>query len=79
MGDFRPSGDHFQVSTIFGTLPNILGGIGESVTVGLNWYWNPYARLQFNYIHGNIRNHALVAGQSSGRYSIIGVRGMIDF
>ena len=35
---------------------DIFGGIGQSVTLGLNWYWNPYARMQFNYIFGKIEN-----------------------
>ena len=26
---------------------DILGGIGESVTFGLNWFWTPNARMQF--------------------------------
>lgn len=27
-------------------------------TLGLNWYWNPYAKVQFNYIHGWLDNRA---------------------
>ncbi|MFV2069076.1 MAG: OprO/OprP family phosphate-selective porin, partial [Pirellulales bacterium] len=33
---------------------DILGGYGKSVTFGLNWYWNAYARMQLNYIYGNL-------------------------
>jgi len=33
---------------------DIYGGVGRSLTLGLNWYWNPYARMQLNYIFGNI-------------------------
>ena len=58
---------------------NILGGIGESVTFGLNWWWNPYARMQFNYIYGNIYDHEPVDGFTFGNYSIVGSRFMIDF
>lgn len=53
---------------------------------GLNWHWTPYARMQFNYIHGRIedswargrevnRDDPLV----SGSYDIIGARFMVDF
>ena len=33
-------------------LQRIEGGIGQSFTFALNWWWNPYARMQFNYING---------------------------
>lgn len=56
---------------------NILGGSGYSNTLGLNWYWNPYARMQFNYINGRITSGAGAAGQ--GDYQIFGVRWMVDF
>ena len=32
----------------------LYGGMGQSLTLGLNWYWNANARLQFNYIFGRI-------------------------
>ena len=35
---------------------DIYGGVGQSVTLGLNWYWNPYARMQLNYIFGSIQD-----------------------
>jgi phosphate-selective porin OprO/OprP len=60
---------------------NIHGGIGESVTFGLNWLWNPWARMQVNYIYGNIHDNALnaVGGIDFGDYHILGTRFMIDF
>ncbi len=54
---------------------NILGGRGTSATFGMNWYWNPYARMQFNYIFGDIDRR--MAG--GGSYQIAGVRFAIDF
>lgn len=30
---------------------NIQGGTLTDFTAGLNWYWNPYAKMVFNYIH----------------------------
>lgn len=58
---------------------DVLGGVGTSHTLGLNWYWNPYARMQFNAIHGEIDEHAPVAGLTSGHYTILGTRFMVDF
>ena len=54
---------------------NIIGGEGSSMTLGLNWYWNQYARAQINYIVGDIDRQA--AG--GGDYQIFGARFMIDF
>ncbi|MDG2382602.1 MAG: porin [Pirellulaceae bacterium] len=56
---------------------NVLGGIGESFTFGLNWWWNPNARMQFNYLNGQISDR-LVAGDA-GDYNIFGARFMVDF
>ena len=60
---------------------NIQGGIGESVTFGVNWLWNPWARMQFNYIYGNIHDNALNAagGIDFGDYHILGTRFSISF
>ena len=54
---------------------NIDGGVGESLTLGLNWWWNQNARMQFNYIHGEIDRPSV----GSGNYDIIGMRFMVDF
>ena len=54
---------------------NIIGGDGSSFTLGLNWLWNPYTRLQFNYIVGEIEREPL----GSGDYQILGMRLMVDF
>jgi len=54
---------------------DILGGIGESVTFGLNWFWTSNARMQFNWIHGSIDNNS----GNSGDYDIVGTRFMVDF
>ncbi len=53
---------------------NIDGGVGESFTLGVNWYWNQNARLQFNYINGTIDRNGADAD-----YDIIGTRFMVDF
>ncbi|MCG8449124.1 MAG: porin [Pirellulales bacterium] len=72
---------------------NIFGGRGLSHTLGLNWYWNAYARMQFNAIYGEIDNAAISDGDNtrnaagvtaagdiqSGDYTILGMRLMVDF
>ena len=69
---------------------NIFGGRGLSHTFGLNWYWNAYARLQFNAIYGEIDDAAISDGDNnndvpaaipprSGNYTILGMRAMVDF
>ena len=56
---------------------DILGGRSFSNTFGINWYWNPYARMQFIYINGEITSGA--GGDGQGDYEIFGVRWMVDF
>lgn len=63
---------------------NILGGEAQAVTLGVNWYWTPYARMQFNYLVGRIENHRLDADDPdspivAGDYEILGTRAMVDF
>jgi phosphate-selective porin OprO and OprP len=69
---------------------DIFGGVGNSFTLGLNWWWNSNARMQFNYIHGSLSdrdptrtadpypNRQTVA-DTSGNYNIFGMRFMCDF
>ena len=63
---------------------DIFGGKGEAWTYGMNWYWNPNARLQFNYINGKIIDRNVADSGDplnlvSGNYNIYGVRAMVDF
>lgn len=61
---------------------DILGGVGESLTFGLNWYWNPNASLQLNYIRGDISERSVDSGGSTfteGDYEIVGLRMRVDF
>lgn len=66
---------------------DILGGRGWASTLGLNWYWTPYSKVQTNYIFGNIQdggqgqaspNAPLLAGVG-GDFQILGFRYMIDY
>lgn len=59
---------------------DIFGGVGESATFGVNWWWNPNARVQFNYINGRISERVVAGGPSdSGWYDMFGMRFMVDF
>lgn len=39
---------------------DIAGGIQKDVTFGLNWYLNPYTRLMFNQVYGDIKDRGNV-------------------
>jgi phosphate-selective porin OprO/OprP len=58
---------------------DIAGGIGESVTGAINWFFTPYSKLQFNLIYGDIHDHEPVGGYTSGHYLIAGTRLAIEF
>lgn len=69
---------------------DIFGGVGDSFTFGMNWWWTANSRVQFNYIHGSIAQRGvngtinagdpLAAGLStSGDYDAFGTRFMVDF
>lgn len=52
----------------------IRGGVMDLGTIGLNWYWNPYVKMKFNYITGGISG-----GNQNGRLHIIQARFELDF
>jgi phosphate-selective porin OprO/OprP len=58
---------------------DIRGGIANEVTFALNWYWNPYAKLQFNAIYGDIEQRRPVAGFTHANFTILGARMAVDF
>lgn len=65
---------------------NIFGGRGKSHSLALNWLWSPYARVQFNATYGEIDDAQVSRGintgvepLSSGNYTILGTRLMLDF
>lgn len=61
---------------------DIRGGDGESVTLGLNWHWTPYAKMQFNYLYGEIDDNDLNAPAGApnyGNYHIVGTRFVVDY
>ncbi len=58
---------------------DITGGVGDALTLGLNWHWNTNARMQFNYLYGQIDQRGPIDGFTAGDYSILGTRLMVDF
>ncbi len=54
----------------------ILGGSIMDYTAGVNWYWNPYTKMVFNYIHSSSN---LTAGLPRAQTDLFGVRAQIDF
>jgi phosphate-selective porin OprO/OprP len=53
----------------------VAGGTLTDATLGVNWYLNPFTRLQFNYIHAFLDDPAL---DRSGA-DIIGMRAGFDY
>jgi phosphate-selective porin OprO/OprP len=58
---------------------NINGGIANEFTFAMNWYWNPYSKMQFNAIIGEITDRQPVDGQTNAYFTILGTRFIVDF
>ena len=58
---------------------DVFGGVGRSLTLGVNWLLNPNTKLQFNYINGTIESRDVGGVLTGGDYDIVGVRFLIDF
>jgi phosphate-selective porin OprO/OprP len=58
------------------TRGGIVGGRLSGVTLGLNWYWNPNAKVQFNYDYVNIDESTAA---NNGRVNSFGTRVAFDF
>ena len=54
---------------------NIQGGQLQDATLGINWYVNNYAKVQFNYVRAFLDNPV----HGSSQTDIFGVRGQLDF
>ncbi len=53
----------------------IRGGRLLDCTVGLNWYWNPYTKMVFNWVHATSDNPTFPKCQTD----LFGVRAQLDF
>ncbi|MEM8883748.1 MAG: porin, partial [Planctomycetota bacterium] len=56
---------------------NIDGGEMDSLSVNVNWYWNPNTRMMFGYVWTDITGGPNVSGDANLNYVII--RWQIDF
>ncbi len=53
----------------------VAGGTITDYTAGLNWYWNPYTKMVFNYVHAVSDTPAFPESHTD----MFGVRAQIDF
>ncbi|XZE54644.1 OprO/OprP family phosphate-selective porin [Planctomycetaceae bacterium SH139] len=64
---------------------DILGGVESNYTMGLNWHWTAYSKVQTNLTYGTITDHRPVVDPNTniayteGDFWILGSRFMIDF
>lgn len=54
---------------------NIRGGTITNYTVGVNWYWNPYTKVVFNYVRSNPNSPLF----PSSHTDIFALRAQVDF
>ncbi len=78
----------WQIGARYGYLDlddsGIDGGTIQDLTVGLNWFLNPFAKLQFNFIHEHVENiqrngAGVVTAVNDGSLNGFGVRFAQDF
>ena len=70
---------------------DIRGGVAQSISPALNWWWTPYSRMQLAYSYGQIEDRydqriqsstglpGGAIGPTEGDYHIVGARFSIDF
>lgn len=58
---------------------DIRGGREDNLTLGLNWWWTAYSKIQFNLVHGNIEQHRPVGGFTDGHFWGFTTRVQADF
>jgi phosphate-selective porin OprO and OprP len=64
-----------RVSTIDLNDDNVRGGSMTDLTAGVNWYWNPYTKLVFNYVHSHVNDPV----QGPNDSNLVAARAQIDF
>jgi len=55
------------------------GGELDTLTAGVNWYWNPNARMMVNFVYADIGNEGAANGGGSGELNYVIIRWQIDF
>ena len=69
-GNLQPGWSYLNFNGV-----NTQAGILNDLSLGVNWYLNPYTRVSFNYIHAMLDNP--IKGQSEA--NCFGVRFQVDF
>ncbi|MBI2824556.1 MAG: porin [Planctomycetia bacterium] len=54
---------------------DIRAGVLNDLTFGLNWYWNPFVRCYFNYVHAILDD----PGRGTSQADAFGLRFQLDF
>jgi phosphate-selective porin OprO/OprP len=54
----------------------VWGGTTADHTFGINWYWNPYMRMMFNYVHAQV---SPPNNQPNADLNVFQVRAQVDF
>lgn len=55
---------------------DVLGGTTADHTFGINWYWNPYMRLMFNYVHAQV---SPANNRPNADLNVFEMRAQVDF
>jgi len=55
---------------------DVLGGTTADHTFGVNWYWNPYMRLMFNYVHAQV---SPPRNATKADFNVFQFRAQVDF
>jgi phosphate-selective porin OprO and OprP len=58
---------------------DVLGGVGESASLAINWYWTAFSKMQFNLVYGDIDDRDPLTGTTGGSYLIAGTRFAVEF
>ncbi len=69
--------DHLDLSDT--PVPGRAGNQAETVTLGLNWYFNPYAKMLFNWVRFSGKNAPLDPIELKTRGDVAAARLHVDF
>lgn len=58
---------------------DVLGGVQDSATVGVNWYVNSNMRFMFNWITGRVEKNNIAGTDTGARYNAFAVRSQYAF
>lgn len=65
-----------RYDTVDLTDSGVLGGVQDTITAGVNWWWNPHMRVMFNVIFADVSDGGPFG---EGDLTIFGTRFQVDF